>query len=85
MVYINHSWALPDNLYEQLKEYSARGKILTWIATAAVWTMGRFDVCHKNDWDRFTMHCNGAKKNECPSYIDFFSMQNLWFSLFIVL
>lgn len=33
---------LPDNLYEQLEGYSARGKIPTWIATAAVWTMGRF-------------------------------------------
>ena len=38
-----HSWTLPDNLYEQLKGYSARGKIPTWIATATVRTMGRFD------------------------------------------
>lgn len=38
-----HSWTLPDNLYEQLGNYSARGKIPAWIATAAVWTMGRFD------------------------------------------
>lgn len=30
------------------------------------------DVYHKNDWDRFIMYCNGEKKNECPSYIDFF-------------
>lgn len=30
------------------------------------------DAYHKNDWDRFTMHCSGDKKNECPSYIDFF-------------
>lgn len=30
------------------------------------------DVYHKNDWDRFTMYCSGEKKNECPSYIDFF-------------
>ena len=30
------------------------------------------DVYHKNNWDRFTMHYDEAKKNECPSYIDFF-------------
>lgn len=37
-----HNWTLPDDLYDQLKGYSARGRVPTWLATAAVKSMGRF-------------------------------------------
>lgn len=30
------------------------------------------DVYHRNNWDRFIMHYDEEKRNECPSYIDFF-------------
>ncbi len=37
-----HDWTLPNNLYNQLEGYKARGKRPTWLVTAVVWTMGRF-------------------------------------------